>query len=113
MPVLVVGKTCKDDDDRNKEIQKIIVLISRTLAQHVRYKLGYICLSSSAKQLRTCNHHCYPACCPSVQCVHGVLAAGLSKFQKRADLKENLSSKRDTASIESEMRWKESYLPLL
>ena len=56
---------------------------------------------------------CYPACCPSVQCVHGVLAAGLSKFQKQADLKENLSSKRDTASIESEMRWKKSYLPLL
>ena len=42
---------------------------------------------------------CYPAFCSNVQCVHGVLAAGLSKFQKRADLKENLSSKRDTASI--------------
>ena len=48
MPVLVVGKNCKDDDDRNKEIQKIIVLISKTLAQHVRCKLRYICLSSSA-----------------------------------------------------------------
>ena len=36
-------------------------------------------------------HFCYPACCSNVQCVHGVLAAHLSKFQKRADLKENLS----------------------
>ena len=52
MPVHVVGKTCKDDDDRNKEIQKIIVLISETLAQHVRYKLRYICLSSSANNYR-------------------------------------------------------------
>ena len=44
---------------------------------------------------------CYPACCSNVQCVHGALAAHLSKSQKRADLKEDLSSKRDTASIES------------
>ena len=41
-------------------------------------------------------------CCSNVQCVHGVLAAHLSKFQKRAESKENLSSKRDTASVESE-----------
>ena len=53
MPVLVVGKTCEDDDERNKEIQKIIVLISKTLAQHVRYKPRYICLSSSANNYRT------------------------------------------------------------
>ena len=43
---------------------------------------------------------CYPACCANVQCVHGVLAAHLSKSQKRADLKENLSSKRDMASYQ-------------
>ena len=58
-------------------------------------------------------HFCYPACCSNVQCVHGALAAHLSKFQKRADLKENLSSKRDPASIESEMRWKDRYSSLL
>ena len=56
---------------------------------------------------------CYPAFCSNVQCVHGVLAAGLPKFQKRAGLKENLSSKRDTASIESKMRWKDRYSSLL
>ena len=33
---------------------------------------------------------CYPACCSNVQCVRGVLAAHLSKSQKRADLQENL-----------------------
>ena len=38
--------------------------------------------------------------------VHGVPGAVLSKCQKRADLKENLSSKRDTASI-VELRWKD------
>ena len=48
----------------------------------------------------------------NVQCVRGVLAAHLSKFQKRADLKENLSNKRDMASIESEMRWKDRYSSL-
>ena len=46
--------------------------------------------------------------------VHGVLAALLSKSQKRADLKENLSSKRDTASIELELRgWQDKYEYLL
>ena len=55
---------------------------------------------------------CYPACCSNVQCVHGVLAKHLSKSQKRAYLKENLSSKRDTASIESEFRWQDIYMHL-
>ena len=52
---------------------------------------------------------CYPASCSNVQCVHGVLAAHLSKSQKRAHLKENLSSKRDLASIVSELHWKDRY----
>ena len=52
---------------------------------------------------------CYPACCSNVQCVHGVLAAHLSK----SDLKEKLSSKRDTASIESEVHWQDRYASLL
>ena len=52
---------------------------------------------------------CYPACCSNVQCVHG----DLSKSQRRADLKENLSSKRDTASIESELHWQDRYASLL
>ena len=56
---------------------------------------------------------CYPACCSKVQCVHGVLAAVLSKSQKRADLKENLSRKHDTASIESVLRWQDRYTSLL
>ena len=56
---------------------------------------------------------CYPACCSNVQCVHGVLAAHLSKSQKRVDLKEKLSSKRDTASIESEVHWQDRYPSLL
>ena len=56
---------------------------------------------------------CYPACCSNVQCVHGVLAAHLSKSQKRADLKENLSSKRDMALIGSELHWQDSYASLL
>ena len=51
---------------------------------------------------------CYPACYSNVQCVHGVLAAHLSKSQKRAE-KENLSSKRDMASIESEVHWQDRY----
>ena len=46
---------------------------------------------------------CYPTCCSNVQCVHGVLAAHLSKSQKPANLKKNLCSKRDMASIESEL----------
>ena len=52
---------------------------------------------------------CYPACCSNVECVHGILAAHLSKSQKRADLKENLSSKRDMASIETELHWQDRY----
>ena len=53
---------------------------------------------------------CYPACCLNVQRVHGVLAARLSKSQKRADSRENLSSKRDTqASVESEVHWQDRY----
>ena len=56
---------------------------------------------------------CYPACCSNVQCVHGVVAAHLSKSQKRADLKENFPSKRDTASIESELHWQDRYASLL
>ena len=56
---------------------------------------------------------CYPACCSNVQCVYGILAAHLSKSQKRADLKEKLSSKRDTASIESEVHWQDRYASLL
>ena len=55
----------------------------------------------------------YPACCSNFQCVHGVLAAHLSKSQKRADLKENLSSKRDTVSIESELHWQDRYASVL
>ena len=47
----------------------------------------------------------YPACCSNVQCVHGVLS--------KSDLKENLSSKRDTASIESELHWQDRYASLL
>ena len=37
------------------------------------------------------------------------MAAHLWKSQKRADLKENLSSKRDMASIESELHWQDTY----
>ena len=37
---------------RQQERQKTIVLISKTLALHVRYTLWYISLSSSAKQQR-------------------------------------------------------------
>ena len=37
---------------RQRERQKTIVLISKTLALHVRYTLWYISLSSSAKQQR-------------------------------------------------------------
>ena len=59
------------------------------------------------------DNFCYPVCCSNVQCVNGVLAAHLSKSQKRADLKENLSSKRDTASIESEVHWQDRYASLL
>ena len=57
---------------------------------------------------------CYPACCLNVHWgVHGVLAAHLSKSQKRADLKEKLSSKRDTAAIESEVHWQDRHASLL
>ena len=54
---------------------------------------------------------CLPVdnCMLAAVCVHGVLAAHLLKSQKRADLKENLSSKRDTASIESELHWQDGY----
>ena len=72
-----------------------------------------VCLLTTGRWPPVPGHFCYPACCSNVQCVHGVLAAHLSKFQKRADSKENLSSKRDTASIESEMRWKDRYSSLL
>ena len=37
---------------RQRERQKTIVLISKTLALHVHYTLGYISLPSSAKQRR-------------------------------------------------------------
>ena len=56
---------------------------------------------------------CYPESCSNVQCVHGVPAAVLSKFQKRADLEENLFSKRDKALIESELRCKDRYTSVL
>ena len=36
-----------------------------------------------------------------------------AKLWKRVDLKENLSSKRDTAVIESELRWQDWYSALL
>ena len=52
----------------------------------------------------------YPACFSNVQCVHGGL---VELLQKRADSKENLSSKRDTAVIDSELRWQDRYTPLL
>ena len=55
----------------------------------------------------------YPACRSNFQCVHGVVAAHLSKSQKRADLKENFPSKHDTASIESELHWQDRYASLL
>ena len=55
----------------------------------------------------------YPACFSNVQCVHGGLVELLSKFQRRAGSKENLSSKRDTAVIDSELRWKDRYTSLL
>ena len=55
----------------------------------------------------------YPACFSNVQCVHGGLVEILSKLQKRAGSKENLSSKRDTAVIDSELRWKDRYTSLL
>ena len=41
-----------DDDDAGENVRKTIVLISRTLAVHVRYKLWYISLPSNAKQRR-------------------------------------------------------------
>lgn len=72
-----------------------------------------VCLSTTGRWPPVPENFCYPACCPSVQCVHGVLAALLSKFQKRAELKRNLSSKRDMASDDSEMRWKNRYSSLL
>ena len=37
---------------RQRERQKTIILISKTLATHVRYKLWYISLSSSARRRR-------------------------------------------------------------
>ena len=55
----------------------------------------------------------YSACFLNVQCVHGGLVEVPSKFQKRADSKERLSSKRDTAVIDSELRWKDRYTSLL
>ena len=72
-----------------------------------------VCLWTTGRCSPRARELCYPACCSKVQCVHGALAALLSKSQKRADLEENLPSKRDTASIESELRWQDKYASLL
>ena len=52
-------------------------------------------------------HFCYPACCSNVQCVHGVLAAHLSRFQKQADSKEtggDNSNKRCLSNTRSQLK---------
>ena len=47
---MIVGTLSIDDDrGRQRERQKTIVLISKTLALHVHYTLWYISLPSSAK----------------------------------------------------------------
>ena len=54
--VASIDQMCRDLKQRRRrrqrEPQKKIVLISKTLALHVRYTLWYISLSSSAKQQR-------------------------------------------------------------
>ena len=47
-----IGTLSSDDDDAGENVRKTIVLISKTLAVHVRYNLWYISLPSSAKQRR-------------------------------------------------------------
>ena len=47
-----LGSLSNDDDDAGENVRKTIVLISKTLAVHVRYNLWYISLPSSAKQRR-------------------------------------------------------------
>ena len=48
----IIGTLSSDDDDASENVRKTIVLISKTLAVHVRYNLWYIFLPSSGKQRR-------------------------------------------------------------
>ena len=47
-----LGTLSSDDDDAGENVRKTIILISKTLAMHVRYNLWYISLPSTAKQRR-------------------------------------------------------------
>ena len=47
-----IGTLSSDDDDAGENVRKTIVLISKTLAVHVRYNLWYISLPFNAKQRR-------------------------------------------------------------
>ena len=49
---MAIGTLSSDDDDAGENVRKIIVLISKILAVHVRYNLWYISFPSSAKQRR-------------------------------------------------------------
>ena len=49
---MTIGTLSSDDDDAGENVRKTIVLISKTLAVHVRYNLWYISFPSSAKQRR-------------------------------------------------------------
>ena len=49
---LLLGTLSSDDDDAGENVRKTIVLISKTLAVHLRYNLWYISLPSNAKQRR-------------------------------------------------------------
>ena len=45
-----IGTLSSNDDNTSKNVKNLSVLISKTLALRVRYKVWYIYLSSSAKQ---------------------------------------------------------------
>ena len=49
---MTIWTLSNDDDDAGENVRKTIVLISKTLAVHVRYNLRYISLPSTAKQRR-------------------------------------------------------------
>ena len=49
---IAIGTLSSDDDDAGENVRKTIVLISNTLAVHVRYNVWYISLPSSVKQRR-------------------------------------------------------------
>ena len=47
-----LGTLSSNDDDAGKKVRKTVLLISKTLAVHVRYNLWYISLPSNAKRRR-------------------------------------------------------------